>query len=299
MASSARTGAAPVATRATVELLRLARTASLVALGPLDRLWRAVRRRGDLPPLWLRRHVGPVGKFESAAREAAALIDRLGLVGEGSRVVDLGCGCGAMVPALAERIGAAGRYLGVDVHRPSLRWCRRRWAGDPRLAFAAVPVRSPYGGGGPAAAVEPRLPVPAVGTDFVLAKSLFTHLLADEARAYLGEVRRLLAPGGRALLTLFLFDGERFRTAPPPAFPHPEPGAPVRWRRAARPHAAVAFERRWFLARLAEAGLAVEHEVAGFHPGEAAVPAGQDVLVVSRRAAPPSGARGAGGRTPS
>jgi hypothetical protein len=95
-------------------------------------------------------------------------------------------------------------------------------------------------------------------------------------------MRRMLAPGGAALVTLFLFDGERFAAAPPPAFPHPGPAAPVRWRRAARPHAAVAYERRWWLARVAEAGLAVEVEVAGFFPGEAALPAGQDVLVLRR-----------------
>ena len=264
-----------------VALLRRARAAALWALGPVDRLWRALGGRGDLPPLWLRRHVGPVGRFESSARQTAELIDRLGLVGEGSRVVDLGCGCGAMVPALAARIGGTGGYLGVDVHRPSLAWCRRRWADDARVDFADAGMRSPYGRGDGAPADRLRLPVADGGADFVLAKSLFTHLLADEARAYLAEVRRVLAPGGAALLTLFLFDGDRFAATPPPAFPHPEPGAPVRWRRAAHPHAAVAFERGWFLARLAAAGLAVREEIPGFHPGEAATPSGQDTLVVT------------------
>ncbi|HEX6201659.1 MAG TPA: class I SAM-dependent methyltransferase [Thermoanaerobaculia bacterium] len=265
-----------------VELLRRGRSAALWALGPVDRSWRLLTGRGDLPPLWLRRHVGPVGRFESAARETAELIARLGLVGEGSRVVDLGCGCGAMVPALAARIGEAGSYLGIDVHRPSLGWCRRRWGGDPRLRFERAAVRSPYGSGGGGAAAEVRLPAGDGEADFVLAKSLFTHLLEEEARAYLGEVRRMLAPGGAALATLFLFDGDRFAAAPPPAFPHPGPGSPVRWRRAARPHAAVAYERRWWRARLEEAGLAVEVEVPGYFPGEAAVPAGQDVLVLRR-----------------
>jgi SAM-dependent methyltransferase len=285
---SARRARAPFAS-AVVDLLRSLRTAALWAAGPVERLWRGARGRGDLPPLWLRRHVGPVGRFESAARETAALIDRLALVGEGSRVVDLGCGCGAMVPALAERAGAGGGYLGIDVHAPSLAWCRRRWAGEPRVRFASAGVRSPYGGrsGAPPAAL--RLPVDDGAADFVLAKSLLTHLVEDELRAYLREIARLLAPGGAALVTLFLFDGERFAAAPPPAFPHPEPGAPVRWRRRHRPHAAVAFERRWLLDRLAEAGLAVAHDIPGFFPGEAAAPTGQDVLVL-RKYPPVSGA---------
>lgn len=262
-----------------IEILRAARTAAFRAAGPFDRLARQLTGRGDLPPLWLRRHAGPVGKFESSARDSAALIDRLGLLREGDRVVDLGCGCGAMVPALVERIGERGSYVGVDVHAPSLSWCRRRWRRDPRLRFERVRGRSPYGGGGeePGAA---RLPVADGAADLVLAKSLFTHLLAGEAGDYLREIRRMIAPEGAALITAFLFDGERFAASPPPAFPHPRVASPVRWRRALRPSAAVAYERRTFLDRVAGAGLTVAEEIHGFFPGEAAVPTGQDVLLL-------------------
>jgi SAM-dependent methyltransferase len=266
---------------ALVDLLRGGRSLALWSLGPAERLWRRATGRPELPPLWLRRHVGPLDHFESAARETAQLIDRLELLAAGDRVVDLGCGCGAMVPALGERIGAGGAYLGLDVHAPSIAWCRRRWRGDGRLRFERLAVPSPYGD---LAAPSRSLVLPlADGTaDLVLAKSLFTHLLATEAVAYLAEMRRVLAADGAVFLTAFLFDGERFAASPPPAFPHPGAQSPVRWRRAARPHAAVAYERRWFLDRVGEAGLAVRCEVAGFHPGEAAVPSGQDVLVLRR-----------------
>lgn len=261
-----------------VELLRAARTAAFRAAGPCDRLARRLTGRGDLPPLWLRRHAGPVGKFESSARDSAALIDRLGLLREGGRVVDLGCGCGAMVPSLVERIGERGAYVGVDVHAPSLSWCRQRWRRDPRVRFERVTMRPPYGGGGDPGAA--RLPVADGAADFVLAKSLFTHLLADEAGDYLREIRRMVAPDGAALVTAFLFDGERFAASPPPAFPHPRVGSPVRWRRALRPTAAVAYERRSFLDSIADAGLTVAEEIHGFFPGESAVPTGQDVLLL-------------------
>jgi SAM-dependent methyltransferase len=247
--------------------------------GPFDWLARRLNGRGDLPPLWLRRHAGPVGKLESSARDSAALIDRLGLVREGARLVDLGCGCGAMVPALVERIGERGGYVGVDVHAPSLSWCRRRWRRDPRVRFEPVTMRSRYGGGDEDS-VEAPLPVADGAADLVLAKSLFTHLLAGEARHYLREIRRMVAPDGAALVTAFLFDGERFAASPPPAFPHPRVGSPVRWRRALRPTAAVAYERRSFLDSIADAGLTVAEEIHGFFPGEAAVPSGQDVLLL-------------------
>ena len=33
----------------------------------------------------------------------------------GARVLDIGCGCGASTLAIAERVGAGGRVLGVDI----------------------------------------------------------------------------------------------------------------------------------------------------------------------------------------
>jgi SAM-dependent methyltransferase len=186
------------------------------------------------------------------------------------QVLDVGCGCGAMVPFFAKRLGEEGCYLGLDVHPPSIQWCRRRFQDDPRLRFEQVPVRSPYGHGRGVAFEEYRFPLPDGAADFVLAKSLFTHLLEPEARHYLAEIRRTLRPGREAIVTAFLFDGSG-----PPAFPFPAAGSPVRWRRRSHPHAAVAFERRFFESMIREAGL----EVRQLLP---AVPAGQDVLLLTR-----------------
>jgi SAM-dependent methyltransferase len=272
-----------------VDLARGGRTLLLRLLSPAERVLRGATGRGHLPPLWLRRHAGPVGRFESAAEETAALLDRLELVRPGDLVVDLGCGCGGMAPALGERVGEEGRYLGIDVHGPSIVWCRHRWATDPRFRFELAEISSPYfagaaaiaaAGAGARPAESYRLPLSGETAGFVLAKSLFTHLLAPEARAYLSEIRRVLAPGRRALVTAFLFAGGEVE---PAAFPHPRPagaGSPVRWRRALRPHAAVAYDRRSFEEMIGEAGLAVAAFVAGYWPGTSRPPGGQDLLVL-------------------
>jgi len=39
---------------------------------------------------------------------------------QGERVIDVGCGCGDLSLALADRLGAEGRVLAVDVSRPML-----------------------------------------------------------------------------------------------------------------------------------------------------------------------------------
>ena len=50
--------------RNTIKILRSIRNAGLVALGPVDYLKRVVNGKTDLPPLHLRRYVGPLQSFE-------------------------------------------------------------------------------------------------------------------------------------------------------------------------------------------------------------------------------------------
>lgn len=251
------------------------RTATLWLLGPADRLVRRLGGRAELPPLWLRRHVGPVGAFESAARDMEALLRQLHLVRETDRILEIGCGCGAMVPAFVRALGPAGRYVGFDVHAPSIRWCRRRFAADPRFRFELAEIASPYGDPSlQRSARAYRFPLDDGCADFILAKSVFTHLLEADVRHYLREIRRTLRPGRLALITAFLFDGR------PPAFPFPDGESPVRWLRRLRPEAAVAFDRGLFESMIAEAGLTLREMVPGFWPGTAPVPRGQDVLIL-------------------
>src|SRR5262245_51693013 len=58
--------------------LRRARTALLYAAGPFERALSKSAR--ELPPLWLRRHAGPVDAFRSSADEAERLLVELDLV---------------------------------------------------------------------------------------------------------------------------------------------------------------------------------------------------------------------------
>jgi len=268
-------------TESLFDLLRLARTAALRAAGPLDRLSALARGPGDRPPLWLRRHAGPLAAHESSAREMDAWIGELGLVREGDRVVDLGCGAGAMAAPLARRLGPAGSYLGLDVHRPSISWASRHFAADRRVAFEAVAAASPYGGGRGPSNGRSALPVAEGAAQFVLAKSLFTHLLEADAAAYLSEIRRILEPGRAALVTAFLFErGSRADRGLSRSFRHPEPGRPVRWRLRHRPESAVAYERTFFLALVQRAGLREQWICESFLPGDDDVPRGQDLVLL-------------------
>lgn len=229
---------------------------------------------GAVPPLWLRRHTGRLSDIADAQRGTDELFREWTLVREGDRVLDAGCGFGVLAGPLSRRFGPKGRYLGFDLHGPSIRWAQRSISSaDRRFRFVLT---------SPESRDEGRFPAPDGEADFVLAKSFFTHLPEPAARRAFEEIARTLAPDGRALVTAFLFEASH----PPLAlFPYPDAGSPVRWRWKSRPEAAIAFERVHFTRMLEEAGLAVEIFRPGFWPRADGLNA-QDVLLVSHAGAP-------------
>jgi len=268
---------APPPGAAYANLLRLARTTALWLASPFDAIVRGMAGKPAVPPLWLRRHAGPVAGFESSARDMAAFLDRLGVLEESDDVLDIGCGVGSMIPEIAARLGPGRRYVGFDVHAPSIRWCQKRFRSDSRLHFELALVASPYGRryGEPVASY--RFPVEDAFAGLVLAKSVFTHLFEQDARAYLSEIRRALKPGRAAVVTAFLFDGDKESAPVVRAFPFGD--GRVRWRSELRPTAAISYARSVFFGMVRESGLRVQWMSPGYFPGTDRL-TGQDILLL-------------------
>jgi SAM-dependent methyltransferase len=104
----------------------------------------------------------------------------LGEVRPGDRALDLGCGAGDFT---AELVRAGAQAVGVDVAQAALARARSR---HPELDFRLVPIDGP-------------LPFEDNQFDLVWASEVIEHV-ADTAR-WLSEVRRVLVPGGRLLLS--------------------------------------------------------------------------------------------------
>jgi SAM-dependent methyltransferase len=98
----------------------------------------------------------------------------------GDRALDLGCGDGRFTAALA---GAGARVVGVEVAQAAVERARAR---EPDLDLRLARIDRP-------------LPLDDGSFDLVWASEVIEHI-ADTAR-WLSEVRRVLAPGGRLLLT--------------------------------------------------------------------------------------------------
>ncbi|AJP00611.1 methyltransferase [Streptomyces cyaneogriseus subsp. noncyanogenus] len=124
---------------------------------------------------------GPAARLDAAdrlpgARELRAL--SYDLLGGAESVVDVGCGAGRAVAELAERGVAA---VGVDRDEGMIALARSRWPhADFRTGDAC------------------RLPLPGHAAGGYRAERVF-HELPDPAGA-LAEARRVLVPGGRAVL---------------------------------------------------------------------------------------------------
>jgi ubiquinone/menaquinone biosynthesis C-methylase UbiE len=192
-----------------INLLRWCRHVALLSLAPLDYLSRFVNDKRDLPPLHLRRYVGPLRSFESSGAEFMSYLRLLAALQPDERVLDIGCGCGQMALYLRDYLDSSGSYVGVDIHGPSISWCQRKLARG-NFRFERIDVHNEaYNPAGLHRAEVYRFPFADASFDVILLKSVFTHMRPPEVSNYLGEVARLLKTGGRCLVTFFLLNADQ------------------------------------------------------------------------------------------
>ena len=99
----------------------------------------------------------------------------------GRRVLDVGCGTGVLARAARDRVGPEGEVVGVDPNDGMLAVARR----------TAPDVRWVEG-------VAERLPIESDSIDRVLCQ--FAVMFFTDAGRAVGEIQRVLRPGGRAVL---------------------------------------------------------------------------------------------------
>ena len=104
--------------------------------------------------------------------------------GPGHSGLDFGCSSGRVVRVLAAA-GPEIAWYGCDPNAGAIEWAR---ANLPGVSFAVSPERPP-------------LPYPDHRFEFAFAISIWSHFAEDAALAWLTEMRRVVKPGGRLVIT--------------------------------------------------------------------------------------------------
>jgi SAM-dependent methyltransferase len=122
-------------------------------------------------------------------------------------VFDWGCGCGRLARQLIQQRTRPRRYVGVDLHRGMIEWCRRNLEPHaPGFQFFHHDVYEMAFNPGPEKARWLPFPVEDASFSLAIAWSVFTHVSQEHATEYLREMRRILRPTGMLVSTWFLFD---------------------------------------------------------------------------------------------
>jgi len=204
-------------------------------------------------------------------------------------VLELGCSHGRTARGLLSYLRSPGRYVGLDVHGPSIEDARARIeARYPNFHFVQAAVRNRhYNPEGRTSADCYSFPLPDASFDVVYAASLFTHLLPCETRRYFLESARVLKPGGHALFSVFLLDcyrGPGTTTSPFYQFEHPLEGCEgVAVRDPDFPDNAVAYRSDVLASCANEAGLDVVRVLPGLWTESPGFAVNEQDLVLLRR----------------
>lgn len=267
-----------------LQLLRGARIGCLRALDPVDYASRIINNQRRLPPFHLRREVGDPSIFESSGAEFLAYAKLLGGLKSNERVLDIGCGCGLMALFLEHYLEDSGAYLGVDHQRGAIRWCRANIRSRaPNFDFVHLDIRNQrYNPRGAADAL--RIPAEDGTIDFVIVKSVFTHMLQSDLEQYMSEISRVLSRTGRCLASWFLYCPPNPRTAPGSGGLTFKCGDGVcRFESEHSPETAVAYAEPYVRRLLDRHGLRLREDVyRGAWSGRAGGLSTQDLTIIER-----------------
>jgi SAM-dependent methyltransferase len=243
------------------------------------------RHDPSLPPRWLR-FVGG-GDFTTIGARFVRHFRELAGLRPDEDVLEVGCGAGRIARALAGYLGPRGSYRGFDIVAPAIHWCRcSLGAAHPNFHFDHADLF--HGGYNPTGRHEAAaftFPYEERAFDFVFLTSVFTHLLPAEVANYLGEIRRVLRPGGRCLATFFVLDETALARMHNPGSTHvfPHTGDGYRTTCPAHPEDAVAYAEVDLWRMYAQAGLRIEGPIHfGSWSGRRPARDGQDMVLARR-----------------
>lgn len=242
--------------------------------------WLAGRREPLTPPKGLI-YTGS-GDFKREGERALSFFKHHCQLLPSHQVLDIGSGIGRIAVPLTGYLDSAGSYEGFDVVETGVKWCREHISSrHPNFRFQYIPLDNDLYRQEGHSAANFKFPYPENSFHLAIASSLFTHMLPAEVLNYLGEIRRVLKPGGRCYATFFLFDHE---TKWPEEFTFPYNYGHYRLMDEQVKSANVAFDASFIFSALTQNRLSLCHFFPGYwHSGRKQESAGfQDIVVIEK-----------------
>ncbi len=149
-------------------------------------------------------------EFRTIGDEFFGYFKQYGAITPRQRILDIGCGIGRMSrPFVSFLDPSHGRYDGFDIDRGGILWCLDHYLDYAHFRFQWANIYNKfYNPSGKVQAEAYTFPYDDASFDFAFATSVFTHMPPRSIARYLKEIARVLVPGGRALLTAFLWNEE-------------------------------------------------------------------------------------------
>ncbi len=192
--------------------------------------------------------------IQTAETEARRLIEKLGCTPK-SRILEIGCGQGRMVAGLL-RLAGPVNYTGLDVHLPSINWCRKYIESrEKSFHFEHLDVLSErYNTGGKLINNNFRFDIKDKSIDIIYIWGVFTNMEGETMKAYLNDLKRMLASGGKVFFTAFVEENVPDISVNPKGYLLDEFTGPLQ---------VVRYEKNYLFSLIEQSGLTIDEFIYG------------------------------------